>query len=135
MQNLDLFDPPEPSRPQPILFSYPLARNSDPSTSFEAAKDASFKASAHRIKALQALFDFGPMTDFELANATGIQQTSIGKRRKDCQDTGFVNVLTDKDGAKVKRPTPSGSNALVWKLTQAGCDYVVNLRGKADAVA
>lgn len=128
MQNLDLFDFPEPSNPQPIRFSYPLARNSDPSTSFEAARDASFKASAHRVKALQVLFDFGPMTDFELADKTGLQQTSIGKRRKDCQDAGLVDVLTDENGGKVKRPAPSGSNALVWKLTQAGCDYVINLK-------
>jgi len=125
MQNLDLFDPPEPRKP--IRFPYPLARNSDPITSFEAAKDASFKASAHRIKALQALFDFGPMTDFELADATGLQQNSIGKRRKDCQDAGLVDVLTDEDGVKVKRPAPSGSNAFVWRLTQAGRDYVVNM--------
>lgn len=128
MQNLDLFDPPEPSRPQPIRFPYPLARNSDPSTSFEAARDASFKASAHRVKALQALFDFGPMTDFELADATGLQQTSIGKRRKDCQDAGFVDIFTDKDGVKVKRLAPSGSNALVWKLTQAGCNYLITFK-------
>jgi len=127
MQNLDLFDPPEPSKKQPIRFSYPLARNSDPITSFEAARDASFKASAHRIKALQALFDFGPMTDFELADATGLQQNSVGKRRKDCQDAGLVDVLTDEDGVKVKRPAPSGSKALVWKLTQAGRDYVINM--------
>jgi hypothetical protein len=68
------------------------------------------------------------MTDFELANATGIQQTSIGKRRKDCQDTGLVDVLTNEDGVKAKRLTPSGSSALVWRLTKAGCDYVVNLK-------
>lgn len=102
MQNLDLFDPPELNRPKPIRFPYPLARNSDPSTSFEAARNASFKASAHRVKALQALFDFGPMTDFELADATGLQQTSIGKRRKDCQDVGFVDALLDEDFVKVK---------------------------------
>lgn len=130
MQNLDLFDPPEPNRPKPIRFPYPLARNSDPSTSFEAARNASFKASAHRVKALQALFDFGPMTDFELADATGLQQTSIGKRRKDCQDVGFVDALLDEDFVKVKRLTPSGSNALVWKLTQAGRNYVINLKEK-----
>jgi hypothetical protein len=125
MQNLDLFEPPEPNKP--ILWPYPLARNSDPSTSFEAARDASFKASAHRIKALQAFFDFGPMTDFELADVTRLQQNSIGKRRKDCQDAGLVDVLTNEDGVKVKRPAPSGSKALVWKLTQAGRDYVINM--------
>jgi hypothetical protein len=127
MQNLDLFDFPEPSKPKPIRFPYPLARNSDPSTSYEAARDASFKASEHRVKALQAFFDFGPMTDFELADATRLQQNSIGKRRKDCQDAGLVDVLTNEDGVKVKRPAPSGSKALVWKLTQAGRDYVTNM--------
>ena len=125
MQNLDLFEQPEP-RKIPV-FSYPLARNSDPVTSFEAARDASFKASEHRIKALLALHEYGPMTDFELADVTGLQQNSIGKRRKDCQDAGFVDFLRDEDGVKVKRPAPSGSKALVWKLSIAGEEYVNNL--------
>jgi hypothetical protein len=124
MQNLDLFDPPEPRKPEPLRFPYPLVRNSDPITSFEAARDASFKASAHRIKAMEALLRYGAMTDFELADATRLQQNSIGKRRKDCQDAGLVEQLKDEDGLAVKRKTPSGSNALVWTLTKEGLEWL-----------
>jgi len=101
----------------------PLARNTDPETSFEAARDASFKASAHRMLALQALSQ-GAMTDFELADVTRLQQNSIGKRRKDCQDAGLVTVLKDSDGNNVKRPAPSGSKALVWTLTEKGKKFL-----------
>lgn len=129
-QNYDLFDPPEPpKKPQPIRFPFPLARNTDPITSFQAAQNASFKASAHRVKALLAFYDHGAMTDYELASATGLQQNSVGKRRKDCQDAGLVGNLLDEFGEKVKRPAPSGSPALVWTLTNAGYEYVKNMNG------
>lgn len=105
-------------------FTDPNARNTDPETSHEAAEDASFKASKHRILALKTLHRFGPLTDFELASRTGLQQTSIGKRRKECQDAGLVANLFTPEGAKAKRPAPSGSNALVWTLTPEGILYV-----------
>jgi predicted transcriptional regulator len=104
-------------------FNEPNARDSDPETSHEAAEDAKFKASKHRLLALTTLRRFGPLTDFELASRTGIQQTSIGKRRKECQDAGLVTGLVDANGQKVKRPAPSGSSALVWTLTQEGITY------------
>jgi predicted transcriptional regulator len=104
-------------------FNEPNARDSDPETSHEAAEDAKFKASKHRLLALTTLRRFGPLTDFELASRTGIQQTSIGKRRKECQDAGLVAGLVDANGQKVKRPAPSGSSALVWTLTQEGITY------------
>jgi predicted transcriptional regulator len=105
-------------------FTEPNARNTDPETSHEAAEDASFKASKHRVLTLKTLDRFGPLTDFELASRTGLQQTSIGKRRKECQDAGLVTNLFTSEGAKAKRPAPSGSNALVWTLTPEGILYV-----------
>jgi len=111
-----------------IDFPVPNARNTDPETSHDAAEDASFKASKHRLLALKALFTYGAMTDYELAARTGLQQNSIGKRRKDCQDAGLVTVLMDVNGGKVRRPAPSGSSALVWTLTATGQDYVLKLR-------
>jgi DNA-binding transcriptional ArsR family regulator len=123
MKNYDLFDDP-PKKP---YFPYPTTRKTDPITSYEAARDTSFKASAHRVKTLLALFEHGPMTDYELASVTGLQQNSVGKRRKDCQDAGLVTFFYNEDGIKVKRPAPSGSYALVWTLTQDGIDYVENM--------
>jgi len=106
------------------LFSEPVARRSDPVTSHEAAHKASFSASAHRVMAMEVLLKHGPKTDFELADITGLQQTSIGKRRKDCQDAGFIDRLKDQDGLTVKRKTPSGSNAIVWTLTKEGLAWL-----------
>lgn len=111
-------------------FKEPLARNTDPETSHEAAKDASFRASRHRLLALQTLDRFGPLTDFELASRTGLQQNSIGKRRKECQDSGLVMNFFTPLGEKVRRPSPSGSSALVWTLTAEGILYVKEIQGK-----
>lgn len=97
-------------------FTKPTARASDPETSHEAAEDASFHASYGRRLVLQAL-SVRPMTDFELAELTGWQQTSIGKRRHECMEAGLVCVLKEGEDKVAKRPAPSGSMARVWRLT------------------
>ena len=110
-------------------FPDPNARNSDPETSHEAAHDAKFHASHHRRLALFWLHKRGSLTDFELAELTGLQQTSIGKRRGECMKATpkLVEVLRDAHGQKVKRPAPSGSNACVWTLTAEGANYARKL--------
>lgn len=112
---------------QPSLLSWtpPRARNTDPSTSHAAAADASLRASAGRLAVLDALMS-GPKTDFELATATGRQQTSAGKRRGECRDHGLVDVARDGRGEEVKRAAPSGSKALVWQITPAGIAFYEN---------
>lgn len=109
-----------------VDFNQPNARGTDPETSHEAAKDATFKATKNCVLALKTLHRFGPLTDFELASRTGLQQTSIGKRRKDCQDAGLVTNLLKENGEKVKRPAPSGSSALVWTLTEKGNIWLIS---------
>lgn len=107
------------------FFDEPNARRNDPKTSHEAAALAKFKASPHRLACLNALMR-GPMTDFELAAVTGLQQTSIGKRRLECQRAGLVLPfgwhVTDQK--YITRKTPSGANAVVWRITQAGVEYL-----------
>lgn len=103
-----------------IPFTLPIARKTDPLTSHMAAIDARFKANNHRRVALLVLLKHGNLTDYELADKTGLQQNSIGKRRKDCQDAGLVTHYRDDEGNKVKRPAPSGSKAYVWTLTERG---------------
>lgn len=103
---------------QALDFTRPAARASDPSTSHAAAQDAKVHASKGRILVLTCLFN-GPLTDFELAARTGWQQTSIGKRRGECVAKGWVEVNI-VDGVKVKRPTPSASLALTWRITHSG---------------
>ena len=107
---------------KPPKFQPPIARGSDPETSHEAAHDAEFHASEGRMKVLRYLKQCGPLTDFELAEFTGWQQTSIGKRRHECMMAGLVEVLMQGEEV-VKRPAPSGSSARVWKLTTAGEQY------------
>lgn len=94
-----------------IVNAVPLARKSDPETSHQAAKDATPRAGTHRARALAELRSAGEhgLTDFELAARTGIAQTSIGVRRKELVDAGFV-----RDSGRV-RPAPSGSAAIVWR--------------------
>lgn len=100
------------------LFGDPVARNTDPDTSHAAADDARRTCGAGRRLVLKSLA-VEPMTDFELADRTGWQQTSIGKRRGECAQAGWVAVVW-ANGAKLARPAPSGSAALVWEITDAG---------------
>lgn len=103
------------------LFDYkpPLARRTDPETSHMAAADAVVGSNRGRLLVLFHLRK-ASMTDFELADATGWQQTSIGKRRGECAAAGLVEALRDGKGEPVRRNSPSGSLAQVWTLTVAG---------------
>jgi hypothetical protein len=89
----------------------PVARSSDPSTSWQAAEIAEINAGTNRALALEALRAAGAagLTDFQLAEITGVQQTSIGKRRGELVRMGLVV------GTGETRPSPSGSPALVWR--------------------
>lgn len=88
----------------------PVARRSDPETSHQAAERASSGASTNRALALEALRKAGRagLTDFELASLTGIAQTSIGVRRGELVRQGLVAATP------MRRPSPSGSPAIVW---------------------
>ena len=108
--------------PQPTARKYVLA------TALAAAKDAEARCSENQLKALR-LISQRPMTDFELADATGIQQTSIGKRRGELYKAGYVTpsivgIIT------TTRPSPSGSAATVWEITARGLDYLKKVENK-----
>lgn len=89
----------------------PVARRTDPDTSHQAAQRTQATAPGHRAIALAELRAAGTrgLTDFELADRTGIAQTSIGKRRGELVAVGLV-VPTD-----FRRPSPSGTPAIVWR--------------------
>lgn len=94
---------------QPSLFG-PTARASDPDTSHAAALRARPKAGTNRDLALRVLRQHpAGLTDFELADRTGVAQTSIGVRRKELVQMGLVRATTGR------RPAPSGSLAIVWE--------------------
>lgn len=112
-----------------LSWTPPIARNSDCETSHAAAAMASMRASEDRLLVLRLLAD-GPKTDFEIADITGRQQTSLGKRRGDCVDYGLVEVAKDGDEI-LKRPAPSGSMARVWCITGAGLRFLEQNRRAA----
>lgn len=98
------------------------ARAADPETSRLAAERAGKFRRNGWLLVLEHL-SVRPMTDFDLAAATGWQQTSIGKRRLECQRAGFVDRARDGRGEDVTRESPSGSPALVWAITPEGIEF------------
>lgn len=103
-------------RLQPLVFDEPIARASDPITSHQAAAATAPRAGTTRARALVALAAAGHrgLTDFELAARTGLGQTSVGVRRKELRDAGLVEATDER------RPSPSGTPALVWRITDPG---------------
>lgn len=92
----------------------PRARRADPPTSHRAARDARGNATTNRRAAFNALMAAGDegLTDFDLERITGVKQTSIGKRRFELVEAGLVVDSGEK------RPAPSGSLAIVWKVVK-----------------
>lgn len=116
---------------QPSLLEWeapPGSRNSDPETSHMAAASAAIRASHGRLRALRQL-SYGARTDFELAAATGVIQSSIGKRRGELRDAGFVEAVTGPDGKTVKRPSDTGAPATVWAITNKGRAFLAAQEG------
>lgn len=108
-----------------VEFKDPLARAGDMDTSAAAARDARVNAGTGRHLVLATLYAHPEgCTDFELSSITGWQQTSIGKRRGECVAAGLVEVAFTHEGVTIKRPSPSGSLAAVWVITQKGRDFV-----------
>lgn len=116
MSDLDLVD----------LMTRPAARGSDPITSHHAATRAASMASKNRLLALRLLAEKS-RTDFELATASGLQQTSIGVRRGELVKHGYAEMALDGRGEKVTRLSPSGSPALVWQITASGRAFLASL--------
>ena len=96
----DLFD--EPAR----------ARSTDPWTS-HAAKEFNLNEDRVAVLLVHSRHPFG-LTDFELASNMDRQQTSVGKRRGELRDHGYI------EQTPIKRNAPSGAMAIVWRITPRG---------------
>lgn len=92
-------------------FEEPRARLDDLDTAHDAAQLAGRHASRLRARCHEALLAAGAagLTDFQLADRVGIQQTSAGKRRLELERAGLV------EGTGERRRTPSGATAMVWR--------------------
>ncbi len=94
---------------------FAMARRTDPLTSHLAALDANRRINEdHKLVLLAHAKYRQGLTDFELAGLYGRQQTSLGKRRGELRNAGYIEATPDK------RPAPSGSAAIVWRITFAG---------------
>lgn len=89
-----------------------MFRHADPDTSRAAAAMVSPHVSHGRQVVLNLLGLHGSLTDFQLADYSGWQQTSIGKRRGELVALGLVQATPER------RPTPSGARAIVWTLAK-----------------
>jgi hypothetical protein len=105
-------DDPFGARKRSLFLTGPSARNTDPETSHGAKK---WRLNEDRIAVLHmhAMKPSG-MTDFELAAYMGRQQTSVGVRRGELRDHGYVR------DTGLRRPAPSGSSSIVWSITVDG---------------
>jgi hypothetical protein len=100
------------------------ARSSDPSTSHAAARRGLSVRASDRRKVLFVHYDNPDgLTDFELADRVGRQQTSAGKRRGELRDAGYI------EDALIRRLAPSGSSAIVWRITLQGRRVAARLQG------
>lgn len=88
-----------------------MHRVPDRDTSIRAARIAAPNAGTKRALALDLLQQHpGGLTDFELAELSGCQQNSIGKRRGELMAMGLV-----RDSGR-RRPSTTGSPAIVWEV-------------------
>jgi|SRR5882672_384778 len=92
-------------------------RPTDPETSHTAAKLHPWSRNTDRFKAFE-VHARNPqgLTDFELADRMGRQQTSAGKRRGELRDLGLIEE-TD-----LRRRSPSLTPAIVWRISLRGLE-------------
>src|SRR4051812_33799160 len=89
----------------------PASRASDPQTSHQAAEAHQLTRTHDRMAVLLAhVAHPNGLTDFELAEIVGRQQTSAGKRRGELRDLGMIEQTDER------RASPSGSTATVWRV-------------------
>jgi hypothetical protein len=104
----------------PTLFEIeapsPTSRRDDGENSRKAAELAERSAGKGRAIVLNALVEFGPMTDHEISVTTGRHLGSTAKRRLDLMRHAPPLVAS----AGRNRLSPSGSPATVWQATDAG---------------
>lgn len=96
-------------------FSEPVARRTDPPTSWRAARGVDGNNDRRRAYDALAAAGTAGMTDFELGAAIGRQQTSAGKRRHELMTCSPPLV----EWAGTTRPAPSGAQARCWRLIAA----------------
>jgi hypothetical protein len=97
--------------PEGSLFSLGMHRANDRETSIEAAKRAAPRAGSGLALALEALRNNPDgLTDEELASVTKQYMNSIGKRRTELTQAGFI------EDSGLRRMSSRGSIMIVWRI-------------------
>lgn len=68
----------------------PLARNTDPETSHDAAASAVSLASKHAAMILEALHKHGAMSPTGIARCLGLDRAQVFRRMSELEDRGFI---------------------------------------------
>ena len=92
------------------IFSEPVARNTDPETSHEAAASMKEEAANQRRQILDVLRHVGPQTADSLDAFIGWRDTTAGRRLSELRTRNLAEETT------VKAKTRSGRTAFVWRL-------------------
>lgn len=93
-----------------------LARRDDPGTSKAAAAADRI---THRARLLAAFYAYGDMTYTEAAHAADLEPHEAMRRMSDLKRLGLLEVATFA-GHSIRRRTPSGREADVHRVTDAG---------------
>lgn len=115
MTQLNLWD-----APQPASANTPgLARKSAPQTSRAAAQAIASASGSIRMRVLEYIERLGPSgaTCDEVEAELGLRHQTAAARLRELETGGYVYT----DG---KRPTRSGCNAQIYRVTQQGMDAV-----------
>lgn len=128
MGGFTLFDPttlgPSSAAAQVLEPTKGAVHRNDPETS-RAAADRPDQIRGQKLAVLRVLFEAGEngLTDYEASVAANLSRPHVaGNRRKDLQKIGFVEQ-TDK-----RRPTDTGCDAIVWRLTEKGRQTAEEMR-------
>ena len=105
----------------------PVARRTDPDTSWDAARSVRNITEVHR-GILDVLTALGPATDEMIADAwprhpspgyPAVSPSGLRTRRRELCDAGHVTQALDENGDVAKTTLRSGRSAILWTLTNA----------------
>lgn len=112
----------------------PSVRSTDPDTSHDAAYGhaASRRRDLVLVLETHAKHPEG-LTDYDLAGILGRQQNSVGKRRGELRDSGYIIATAER------REAPSKDKCIVWRITQEGLealatDHIVIVKKEKEHV-
>ena len=102
-----------------LLDDQPIARNTDPVTSHQAAAELtqSGTRAAQQHAVLEAVKKFPLRTSAEIAEAAGIDRYAAARRLPELRNSGLV-----RNGTESRRCGVTGKRAMVWFVPVGGVE-------------